>query len=111
MDIEIQKFDDIVEVKPMGELDTYTADAFSEKMSTIIDAGTVKLILNLEEIRYVSSLGIGEIIQSWDRVRQRGGVLKFAGMSDSVYKVFKLVGLTSRFEIFETMADARESFA
>ncbi|MFC1849741.1 STAS domain-containing protein [candidate division CSSED10-310 bacterium] len=111
MEIEIKKHDpDVIEFTPIGELDTYTSEDFAEKLANIIDSGTMKVILNFKTITYVSSLGIGEIIQGWDRLRTKGGALRFACMSESVYKVFKLVGLTKRFEIFPSFEEALQSF-
>lgn len=112
MDIEIQKHqDDILEIRPIGDLDTFTASDFADKLNELIDAGARKVILSFARINYVSSLGIGEIIQGWDRLRTSGGIMRFTGMSDSVFKVFKLVGLTTRFEIFCSTELALASFA
>jgi stage II sporulation protein AA (anti-sigma F factor antagonist) len=111
MEIEIQKHkNDILEIRPVGDLDTITASDFAEKLGQLIDAGARLVILSFNRINYVSSLGIGEIIQVWDRLRTSGGVMKFTGMSESVFKVFKLVGLTSRFEIYSTLDETLSSF-
>jgi anti-anti-sigma factor len=112
MEIEIHKYkDDVLEIKPVGDLDTITASDFADKLGQLIDAGARKVILSFNRINYVSSLGIGEIIQVWDRLRTLGGVMKFTGMSESVFKVFKLVGLTSRFEIYLTIEETLGSFS
>ncbi|MBN2382296.1 STAS domain-containing protein [bacterium] len=113
MSIEIEVFKhhlDILEMKLSGDLDTYTSAGFAEKLSDLIELGADRIVLNFTKVTYVSSLGIGEIIQGWDRLRTAGGALKFACMSDGVYKVFKLVGLTTRFEIFSSLEDALRSF-
>jgi len=111
MEIEItQHHKSVLEMKLFGDLDTYTSSTFAEKLSDLIDTGAHKVVLNFCQVHYVSSLGIGEIIQGWDRLRTNGGALKFACMSEPVYKVFKLVGLTTRFEIFDDLATAISSF-
>lgn len=112
MKVEVSKHNlDIVEISPHGDLTTTTSEEFAERLKIILDSGVQKAILNFAHISYVSSLGIGEIITGWDRLRMEGGIMKFAGMSEGIYKVFDLVGLTSRFEIFPDVQSALDSFS
>lgn len=98
----------ILDIK--GEIDLYNAPEIKDTIKNQIDSGKKKIIINLKEVSYIDSSGIGALISSLSNLKKVGGGLKILHVYDSVKKVFELTKLTSFFEIFDSEDDAVGSF-
>ena len=76
-----------------------------------LDEGRKKLVLNMQNVKWLNSLGAGVLIAAHASVRRQGASLKIFGISDRVATVLKTCGLIP--EVFEVYRDERgavESF-
>jgi anti-sigma B factor antagonist len=73
-----------------------------EKVHEILAGGSKNLLLNLENISYMDSAGIGELVASFKKTREKGGTIKLLKPSG---KVADLLTLTMLEEVFETFND------
>lgn len=94
-----------------GEIDLYNAPDIKDTIKNQIDAGKKKIIINLKDVSYIDSSGIGALISSLSNLKKVGGGLKIIHVYDSVKKVFELTKLTSFFEIFNNEDEAVGSFS
>lgn len=69
------------------------------------------LLLNLTDVPYMDSTCVGELVNAFITVRNKGGMLKLYGMSGRLSELLTMTKLDTVFEIFETEATALESFA
>lgn len=76
----------------------------------VLTAGTKKILLNLTEVPIIDSMGIGEIVRAYNRVRDSGGELKLIGLTDRVYGALKITQLLELIESFKTEEEAVGSF-
>lgn len=76
----------------------------------VLTAGTKKILLNLTEVPIIDSMGIGEIVRAFNKVRDKGGVLKLVGVTDRVYGALKITQLLDLIESFSTEAEALATF-
>jgi anti-sigma B factor antagonist len=76
----------------------------------VLSAGTSKVILNLTGVPIVDSMGIGEIVRAYNKVRDAGGELKLVGLTDRVYGALKITQLLELIESFKTEDEATKSF-
>jgi anti-sigma B factor antagonist len=76
----------------------------------ILSAGTEKVLLNLTDVPIIDSMGIGEIVRAYNKVRDGGGTLKLVGLTDRVYGALKITQLLDLIESFKTQEEALESF-
>lgn len=94
-----------------GELDAHTAPEFENALQSCLDRDRVRLVVAGEELRYVSSAGLGVFMAFLEPVRQRGGDLKVAALRDEVHEVFDLLGFPLLFDLAPTAEDAAARFA
>lgn len=68
----------------------------------LLDEGHTKIILNLGDVNYIDSSGIGELVSGFTAVRNRGGELKLLNLTK---KVNDLLQLTKLFTVFDVYSD------
>lgn len=93
-----------------GELDLHEAAGFKQKLIADIKEGATKVLLDLTNLKYIDSSGIGAMIGGLQTAVKSGGKLKICGMNDSIRKPFELANLIKFFEIFPDRASALRSF-
>ncbi len=74
-------------------------------------SGTKKIILNLEEINYIDSSGVGELIGAYTSVVNEGARLKLLHLTKSIREVLTITKLLTVFEAFDDEKTALASFA
>ena len=82
-----------------------------ETMATFINAGgTPKILLNMKEVDYVDSSGIGELVRSEMAIRKQGGKIKLTNLSKVVNDLLNATSLNKVFDIERDEATAIQSF-
>jgi len=81
-----------------------------ETVANLIAGGYRKVILNLKEVDYVDSSGMGEIVRSHMAIRKQGGQLKLANPSKMVTELLQATGMNKVFDIHTDEATAVHSF-
>jgi anti-sigma B factor antagonist len=84
--------------------------ALREIVRDLTDKGTKKIVLNLGEVIYVDSSGIGELVKTHTTIRNKGGELKLAGLNQRVNDLLQMTRLSSVFDIQKDEASAIQSF-
>ncbi len=70
----------------------------------------IKLLLNFENVEYLSSAALGKLISLHKRVREHNGQLKLCGIRPEIYEVFKITKLNLLFEIYDDEELALKTF-
>ncbi|WP_215225972.1 STAS domain-containing protein [Echinicola shivajiensis] len=79
-----------------------------EVISDALQAGVKSCIIDLEEVRYISSSGIGVLITMLTKMRNAGGEVFLASPSEHVKKLLIITKLNNIFTVYESLEDARE---
>ena len=87
------------------------ASTFREKIRELASQGQSKILLNLGEVSYIDSSGIGEMVSGFTTVTNNGGQLKLVGLSKRVKDLLQITKLYTVFEAFDDEADAIRSFS
>ncbi len=87
------------------------AAALSNALCQMAAGGQKKVLLNLGNLSYVDSSGIGALVSSFASVRNAGGVLKLLNVGNRVKDVLLLTKLYTVFEVFDDEVTAVTSFA
>ena len=90
----------------LGEGDELLRD----KVNSLIQQGQRKLILNLAEVPYIDSAGLGEIVRTYTTVSRQGGSLKLLNLTKRIQDLLLITKLLTVFETFESEEDAIKSF-
>ncbi|MGH9548111.1 MAG: STAS domain-containing protein [Terriglobales bacterium] len=72
--------------------------------------GNTNIVLNLGEVVYVDSAGVGELVKAHTTIRTRGGVLKLTNLNQRVHDLLQMTRLSSVFDIEKDEASALKSF-
>jgi len=84
-----------------GYLDAHTASEFESALQELVDEGRVCIIVNMCGLNYISSAGLGVFMGFIEDIRNKGGDIKLAEMTDKVFRVFDLLGFPMLYEIFK----------
>lgn len=98
-----------LEVRITGYLDAHTVDTFEHAVEEMLALPYHKIILDLGELLYISSAGIGALMVFLQQLRRREGDIAIVQPSPKVYKVFDLLGFTRIFKIVPDYAAARQT--
>ena len=86
------------------------ASAFRDMIRDLAAKGNKKLLLNLAEVSYIDSSGIGELVSGFTTVTNNGGQLKLVGLSKRVKDLLQITKLYTVFEVYDDEAEAIRSF-
>jgi len=81
-----------------------------EMVRELADKGQKAVVLNLKEVNYIDSSGVGELVKAHTTMQNRGGRLKLANLSKRVHDLLKVTRLITIFEIYPDDASAVGSF-
>jgi anti-sigma B factor antagonist len=84
--------------------------ALRNKVRELVAAGSRNLILNLADVTYMDSSGLGELIGAHTTVTTAGGEMKLLNLAKRVHDLLKITKLYTVFEVFEDEAAAVASF-
>jgi anti-sigma B factor antagonist len=86
-------------------------DALREAVTKLAEAGKTKILLNLADVPYVDSAGLGEIVRTYTTVSRKGGKLKLLNLTRKIQDLLSITKLLTVFETYESEDEAVRSFA
>lgn len=86
------------------------ASSFRDTVRELSSKGDKKILLNLSDVSYIDSSGIGEMVSGFTTVTNHGGQLKLLGLSKRVKDLLQITKLYTVFEVFDDEAAAVRSF-
>lgn len=102
--------DEIAIISARGFIDTTTAPDLEKRLEEQLALNKYKIVVNLENIDYVSSAGWGVFVSEIREIRENNGDLVLVNMSSDVYDVYELMEFSSILKSFESVEDAILSF-
>jgi anti-sigma B factor antagonist len=81
------------------------------KIRELVDGGSRRIVLNLADVAYMDSSGLGELIAAHTTITTAGGEIKLLNLAKRVHDLLKLTKLYTVFESFEDEAAAVDSFS
>ncbi len=111
MQTAIRQIEDITIVDVSGRITLGEGNVIlRETVRGLTEKGSKKILLNLHDVGYVDSSGIGELVKSYTTVRSQGGQMKLVNLSKRVHDLLQLTKLYSVFDIQADEASAIQSF-
>src|SRR5665648_797705 len=89
-----------------GEVDVYTAPMLREELAALIDAEHTDLVVDLAEVSFMDSTGLGVLVGALKKIRTLGGELRLVIDQEKVLKIFRITALTQVFPIYATLPGA-----
>ncbi|NUN09924.1 MAG: STAS domain-containing protein [Ignavibacteriaceae bacterium] len=93
-----------------GYLDAHTAPQLENVFSDLIKSKRFNVVVNFEQLNYISSAGLGVFMAFIETMRENSGDIKLAAMKPNVYNIFDLLGFPLLYEIFNSENEAIDKF-
>jgi anti-sigma B factor antagonist len=84
--------------------------AFRQTVRDLVKHGAKKIVINLRDVVYIDSSGVGELVSTYATVTNNGGQLKLLKLSNKIHELLTLTKLLTVFEVFDNEQDALASF-
>jgi len=94
-----------------GFLDAHTAPTLENNFTQLINSNKYKIVVNFEELAYISSAGLGVFMAYIESIRDNKGDIKLTNMSDKVFNIFDLLGFPLLYEIYKNEEEAIMKFS
>ncbi len=95
---------------PKGHLDAHNVEKFEKEIVKNINDNIIKIIINCEELNYISSAGMGIIMGYLNEIREKGGDIKLCSTKKRVFEIFDLVGFTEIYDFLEDEDEAVDKY-
>lgn len=102
----IKETGDVSIINLKGYLDAHTAPTLENNFMQLIENSKFKIVVNFEDLAYISSAGLGVFMAYIENIRDNKGDIKLANMSHKIFNIFDLLGFPLLYEIY---ADEREA--
>lgn len=100
MDITTRDEGDTTVVMLNGKLDTNTTPAAESEINALIEAGASKLLINFEQLSYISSSGLRLLLATAKRLKGKGGDLQVCSLNEMATEVFEISGFSTILKVF-----------
>lgn len=109
--LNIRQVGDVTVVDAAGRITLGEgASTLRDSIKSLLAEGKKWIVLNLAEVSYVDSSGVGELVSSFTSASTSGGRLKLLGVTKRIKDLLQITKLYTVFEIFDDEASALASF-
>ena len=96
-------------IYPEGKITLGDGDQeLGEAVRTLLEQGGRKIIINLSNVSYLDSSGVGELVGCYTSIKNKNGDLRLCGMNS---RIFNLITMTSLHSVFDVKDTEEESLA
>ena len=110
MEVIEKRQDGISIVKLLGRLDSNTSPEFEERLFGVIEDGERSVVVDFEELDYISSAGLRVLLKAAKELKRSQGKIVLCSMKDYIKEVFEIAGFVSLFPIVSSLGDAIKQF-
>jgi stage II sporulation protein AA (anti-sigma F factor antagonist) len=108
MNVQANKEDGLLTVSVEGKIDGATAPALEGRLVEWLDQGETKIILDLQEVFYISSAGLRVVLMGAKRLQHKGRLV-LAGLKPEVKEIFEMAGFDTILDFYDQPGSAREA--
>jgi anti-sigma B factor antagonist len=112
MQIEERVVNDVTILDLKGKITLGEGDeALREKINQLIGQNKKRILLNLAEVPYIDSAGLGEVVRTYTTVSRQGGQLKLVNLTKRITDLLSITKLLTVFEAFDSEPEALKSYS
>jgi anti-sigma B factor antagonist len=93
-------------IEVAGEIDVYTAPRLRERLVSLVESGSYQLIVDMENVEFLDSTGLGVLVGGLKRVRAHEGWIDLVCTQTRILRIFRITGLNRVFSIYDTVPEA-----
>src|SRR5204863_10186500 len=103
MQIEERMVGDVVMLDLKGKITLGEGDELlKDKVNSLVNQGHKKIVLNLADVPYIDSAGLGEVVRTYTTVSRQGGSLKLLNLTKRITDLLSITKLLTVFETFDS---------
>lgn len=111
MQIEERTVDGVTVLDLKGKMTLGEGDELlKDKVNSLMNQGRTKILLNLAEVPYIDSAGLGEIVRTYTTVSRQGGTMKLVNLTKRITDLLAITKLLTVFETYDSEPEALKSF-
>ena len=99
----------IAVMKIGGHLDSTNIEGVTARFNEVVDTKSHKIIIDLSELHYISSIWLGEFMNFSRYIASKDGEVILIKMDKKIHRVFDVLGFSDNFVIMETYEEAKEA--
>ncbi|MBB4826859.1 anti-sigma B factor antagonist [Sporosarcina luteola] len=99
LQVELLEQDSIQYFKVIGEIDAFTAPILRERLTAVEGTPNLQAELDLSEVDYMDSTGLGVFVGFYKAVKANGGHVKITGLNRRLSRLFEITGLSEIIDI------------
>jgi anti-sigma B factor antagonist len=107
-DVSVTEVDGVPVVSVSGEVDVATAPILRDRLKELTAEGASTVVIDLHEMTFLDSTGLGVLVGALKRCREGGGDLRLVAAQPRILKLLDITGLMGVFPVHETLAVACE---
>ena len=112
MQIQERMVGDVVLLDLKGKITLGEGDELlKDKVNSLVNQGHKKIVLNLADVPYIDSAGLGEVVRTYTTVSRQGGSLKLLNLTKRITDLLSITKLLTVFETFDSENEAVRSFS
>jgi anti-sigma B factor antagonist len=85
--------------------------ALREKIKELLATGHKNILVNLKDVSYIDSTGVGALVGTFTTIRNQGGQMKLSNLSQRVRDILLVTKLLTVFDVYENETEGTKSFA
>ena len=93
-----------------GRVDSETAPELDAALSTLLNENKNKIVLNLQDVEFLSSAGLRALVKALKDAQKSGGDVHLAAVSQPIKVVLRTVGMLQMFKMYATSEEAAAGF-
>ena len=112
MQIQERAVGDVMVLDLKGKITLGEGDELlKDKVNSLVNQGHKKIVLNLADVPYIDSAGLGEVVRTYTTVSRQGGSLKLLNLTKRITDLLSITKLLTVFETFDSENEAVRSFS
>jgi anti-anti-sigma factor len=102
MEIDRDTSGEIIILRLDGDLDEGSVDVLRNALFECISSGRCSIVMNLSQVRFISYMGLGVLVERLRHIRKTKGDIKLVGMNLYAERLFRMVGVSALFEYYDS---------
>jgi anti-sigma B factor antagonist len=106
LSIEVREVGGVAVVLPAGFINAHTVREFEQALEGLVSKGQYRILLNCQNLSYISSAGLGAIMGLIETVRENEGDILLSNLQENVFAIFDTLGFTQLYRVFKDQEEA-----
>lgn len=110
IDIEREEIGSVTTLRLHGDIDEDGMESLRMTLWQCVEDRRCNVVVNLEDVRYISYMGVGVLVERLRQLRAHNGDLKLVSVNLYTDRLFRMIGVTKVFDQYSTEAQAVQQY-